>query len=429
MRQPEYLSVSPEKIINTSAEMADFFNIHFTTVADKIKSSLRVINDFDFTKLSQFVKTQLGSDDIKFSLPKIKAEEVATYLSKILSNKVAGVDGVSIVLLIIGIQEVAPSIAKLINLSFATEWFPARWKTARVAALHKAGELLDVNNYRPISVLPVLSKVIERHVHNCLSNYLSDNNLIYSNQSGFRKKFSTETALTHIVDSLLFNLDKNHVTGMGMVDYKKAFDMVDHSTLLKNLEEYGLEPNALSRFRSYLTDRKQLVTFKGQSSTARTVTTGEPQGSVLGPLLFVIFINDLPLYINMQVDLFADDTTHLASADYTCIDELKEKLSHEVSNVDDWTTAIKLLRDSLKTKIKTILITGKRLKTKLTTADQELHIELNGTHLEQVDHVKLLGLELDEELSFNYHVQSLSKKMSKRIGILNRIKSYLPRAE
>ena len=323
----------------------------------------------------------------------------------------------------------APSIAKLINLSFATERFPARWKTALVTALHKAGEVSDVNNYRPISVLPVLSKVIERHVNNCLYNYLSDNNLIYSNQSGFRKKISTETALTHIVDSLLFNLDKNHVTGMGMVDYKKAFDMVDHSTLLKNLEEYGLEPNALSRFRSYLTDRKQLVTFKGQSSTARTVTTGVPQGSVLGPLLFVIFINDLPLYINMQVDLFADDTTHLASADYTCIDELKEKLSHEVSNVDDWTTVIKLLRDSLKTKIKTILITGKRLKTKLTTADQELHIELNGTHLEQVDHVKLLGLELDEELSFNYHVQSLSKKISKRIGILNRIKSYLSRAE
>ena len=119
--------------------------------------------------------------------------------------------------------------------------------------------------------------------------------------------------------------------------------------------------------------------------------------------------------------------TLLASADYTCINELKDKLSREVSNVDDWATANKLPLNSLKTK--TILISGKRLKTKLTTADQELHIELNGTHLEQVDHVKLLGLELDAELSFNSHVQSLSKKMSKRIGILNRMKSYLPRAK
>lgn len=114
----------------------------------------------------------------------------------------------------------------------------------------------DVNNYRPISVLPVLSKIIERHVHDHLSEYLIVHDLIYKNQSGFRKQYSTETALAYIVDTLRFNLDKNHINGMVLVDYKKAFDMVDHVTLLSKL-----------RFKSYINNRIQLVSFKGQTST------------------------------------------------------------------------------------------------------------------------------------------------------------------
>lgn len=125
----------------------------------------------------------------------------------------------------------------------------------------------DVNNYRPISVLPVLSKIIERHVHDHLSEYLNVHDLIYKNQSGFRKQYSTETALAYIVDTLRFNLDKNHINGMVLVDYKKAFDMVDHVTLLSKLKANKLDRSTLLWFKSYINNRIQLVSFKGQTST------------------------------------------------------------------------------------------------------------------------------------------------------------------
>ena len=141
-----------------------------------------------------------------------------------------------------------------------------------MAALHKAGYMDDVNNDRPISVLPVLSKIIERHVHDHLSEYLNVHGLIYNNQSGFRKR----TALAYIVEILLFDLDKNHVNGMVLVDYKKAFDMVDHVTLRSKLEAYKLDRSTLLWFKSNLTDRTQLLSFKGEKSTVRTITAGMP---------------------------------------------------------------------------------------------------------------------------------------------------------
>ena len=138
-----------------------------------------------------------------------------------------------------------------------TAQFPSLRKTAKLKALRKAGELFDVNNCRQISALPVLSKVIERHVYNCLFKYLTDNSLIYANQSGFRQKFSTKIALIGILDLIMFDMDRNEVTGMVSVDYEKAFDMVDHSILIRKLEVYKLDTQALLWFTSYLNDRKQ----------------------------------------------------------------------------------------------------------------------------------------------------------------------------
>jgi len=151
---------------------------------------------------------------------------VKAYLPKIPANKATGIDVISCVLLRLGITELAPSIAKLVNLSLSTETFPCRWKQARVSAVSKAGNMDDVNNYRPISVLPVLSTIIWQHVHNHLSEYLTAHDLAYRNQSGFRKLHSKEMAIAYKVDTLLFNLGKNKINGMVLINYKKAFDMV-----------------------------------------------------------------------------------------------------------------------------------------------------------------------------------------------------------
>ena len=262
------------------------------------------------SKLINFVCSK-KDNNVLFSIPPITESKVIGWLKSINLHKACGIDKLSPRMLKLAAPIIAPSIAKLINHSFNTASFPQRWKTAKVSPLFKGGDSEDLNNYRPISVLPVLSKVIERHVHDSLSRYLCENNLIYSKQSGFRKLHSTETALIRIIDELLFNLDNNCVSGMILIDYCKAFDMVDHVILLDKLHAYGLDNTSLSWFQSYLSDRRQFVSMSEKESTTSIILHGVPQGSIiLGPLLFILFINDLPLHVSSaNTDLYVDDTT------------------------------------------------------------------------------------------------------------------------
>jgi hypothetical protein len=188
--------------------------------------------------------------------------------------------------------------------------------------------------------------------------------LIYARQSGFRSNHSTETALIKIADDLLFNLDNNCIIGMVMIDYRKAFDMVDHMLLLKKLAAYGVDNDALQWFGSYLNDRQQVVKLGNKHSSAAFIRHGLPQGSILGPLLFITFINDLPLYVtSSNVDLYADDTTLTSSTKFDTIDSLQETLNSSLADADSWATSNKLPINESKTKV--IVITGKRLHSKL----------------------------------------------------------------
>ena len=280
---------------------------------------------------------------------------------------------------------IAPSIARLINHSFQVSVFPSRWKTAKVTPLHKEGDLDDVSNYRPISVLPVLSKVIERHIDNALYNCLIDNQLIYHRQSGFRKDHSTETALIRIIDELLFNLDDNKVGGLVLVDYCKAFDMVGHAILLDKLNAYGVTGLSLEWFKSYLSERRQLVSLAGTKSDITTVRYGVPQGSILGPLLFIVFINDLPLHVSScKIDLYADDTTITSFADYRNMSSLQGSLNKAMSEVVCWALANKLPLNEKKTKV--LIITGKRLSSKIDYAPE---VSIGSTKLTNVSSAKL----------------------------------------
>ena len=172
-------------------------------------------------------------------------------------------DKISAKILKIAAPVIAQSISKLLNCSIELGVFPDRWKIAKVTPLFKSGERDDINNCRPVSVLPVLSKILERHVHIHLYEYFNVNNLLYAHQSGFRRYHGRETALIRIIDQMLFDLDKNRVSGLVFIDYRKAFDMVDHEILMANLKAYGMSDGSVTWFQSYLCDRQQFVSIGG----------------------------------------------------------------------------------------------------------------------------------------------------------------------
>ena len=303
--------------------------------------------------------------------------------------------------------------------------FQAAWNVAKVI-FEGNGSKNDKNNYRPISVLPILCKILENHLCEYLCNLLQENNLLHDLQSGFRKSHSTETALIRLVDQLLLNLDNDKITGLVFIDYnsREAFDLIDHQLLLSKLKVLGVNETFLPLFRDYLSGRSQYVTIDGCHSTKRSVTLGVPQGSILGPILFLVFINDLPEALQHCVaDIYADDTTISHSAHYQAApNAVSEGLQEDIVEVLNWSSSNKLLLNESKTK--SMLVTGKRLVKKMEHSTLQLH--LKSSELNQVHSHKLLGVTIDSQLSFDQHVDGLCKKLAQRVAVLRKIRRSLP---
>ena len=173
---------------------------------------------------------------------------------------------------------IADEVTFICNHSITNSVFPSKWKEAKVTPLHKNGPHEEVNNYRPVSILPVLSKVLEKHVHESLSDFLHEYNLLHKTQSGFRTQHSCETAFVNMIDSWLNALDNGKMVGVMLVDFKKAFNFVDHQILINKLKVYGIKDDALSRFDTYLVNRKQQVAINDCKSDFKKITYGSPKG-------------------------------------------------------------------------------------------------------------------------------------------------------
>ena len=291
-------------------------------------------------------------------------------------------------------REILQYIARtcLRNESISTEQFPSVWKEAKVKPLFRTGNKEDVNNYRPISILPTLSKLIEKWVERQFSQYLNDFNLLHKSQSGFRPKHSTESALIWITDSWLKAINEGNMVGCVLVDFRKAFDLVDHKILLKKLKCYKCKTSCLSWFESYLQNRTQRVCQNDNLSEAADVIHGVPQGSILGPLLFLLFINDLPLYLQNTftiVDLYADDTTiYFSNADKLV---LEKNLQSSLNCLQKWCRENGMILYIDKTKV--MLIASRQKRTVL--GDTILNLQYNDIDIKMTTSDKVLGIYVD----------------------------------
>jgi retron-type reverse transcriptase len=265
-------------------------------------------------------------------------------------GKAVGLDGISPKLLRMGAPAIAAPLTSILNLSISTGIFPEEWKVARVVPIHKKGSLQDRGNFRPVSILCTLSKLLERHIHIAFYDFLKQFNLLHLAQSGFRNLFSCETALLNIVNKWTTAIDNDYMNGVILLDLRKAFDLIDHDLLLHKLKLYKCSNNTIKWFSSYLKGRSQCTVFKGKLSDKLPINTGVPQGSILGPLLFILFINDLPMVLEASdADMYADDSTLTAQAQ--SVPELEQKLTVDADIVSEWCADNHMAANATKTKV------------------------------------------------------------------------------
>ena len=240
-------------------------------------------------------------------------------------------------------------ISVLISKSLSTGHFPDSMKVARIVPLKKPGDPTDMGNYRPISILPIISKVFEKVVHSQLYRYLNHKKILYANQYGFRPKTSTTQAIINHTQYLYDSIDAGNYIISIFLDFAKAFDTVDHNILLSKLHFYGIRGVAHACFQSYLFNGKQYTTVNGHTSVTSTITHGVPQGSIVGPLLFLIYINDLPNASFFRYTLYADDSTLSTAIDSKCVYSSAYHINKELSNINRWLSANKMAINPSKT--------------------------------------------------------------------------------
>ena len=397
------------EILDNPHEIAEGFNTFFSSIGQKLQGSIDPCPGSPLAFINvcnnQVTEAELTNHN-----------ELIQIITN-MKNVGAGMDNINGKLFKLTYKSIIHHIVHLLNCCLRVGIFPKKLKIAVIKPIFKSGERANMNNYRPISILPYLSKVLEKIIHLRMMNHITNNEIISSSQFGFRKGHSTYMPLLILQDKIMGGFENNKLTCGIYLDLKKAFDTVDHSILLSKLNAYGFSDKFLHLIKSYLNDRYQCVEHQNIKSCMQNITIGVPQGSILGPLLFILYINDLPNVCEQASTLlYADDTAIFFQSDNA--GELQNMLNSNLPMLCKWFQINKLSLNASKSFFQLYNISNQNIK---------IDVSLNGVIIEHADTVRYLGMLIDTNLKWKSHVDHIAAILSRNVGIMNRSKFFLGR--
>ena len=391
------------RLTTDPAIIADEFNKYFVNIGPSLYNeihSTRSYSDYLIDKTSH-----------RFKFDPVNEDHISSIINKLKPKSSTGHDNISNKLIKSAKHILIKPLVLIINQSLNRGIFPSQLKLSKVKPLFKKNDKTQFSNYRPISLLPSISKIFEYVIFNQVSSYLNNHNLLTSHQFGFRAGHSTELAALKLVNYLIAEMNNGQCPINIYMDLSKAFDTLDHSILLKKLEYYGICGLENKLLCNYLSNRHQYVEYNRTSSSTRSISTGVPQGSILGPLLFLIYINDLPKASTLfDMLMYADDTTLYCNIN-TLINE--SIINDELDKIKIWLSANKLSLNIGKTKYVIYHSINKQIIYP--------NLKISNIEIERVQQFNYLGLLLDNHLQWKLHIDHISSKISKVTGIMYKL--------
>ena len=397
------------RLITDKKEICDGFNSFFINIGPSLSKNIPSVNKLP----CEFMKNRIDNEMI---MEEVMEDEVKAII-KNLKDSSSGWDSISSSVVKSTSEGIITPLTHVFNLSVIKGVFPSELKIARVVPIFKSGDPLLFSNYRPVSILPLFSKILERLMYSRLLAFVNENRLLYSYQFGFRFGHSPNLAMIILIDKISNALENGeYVLGL-FLDFSKAFDTVNHSILYQKLEFYGIRGSSLDLFKSYLSQRVQFIEYVDSKSDEQEIVCGVPQGSILGPLLFLLYINDLAhVSSKLFALLFADDSNLFISG--TNLNDMINTMNEEMVKIVEWLHVNKL---SLNLK-KTHFIIFRKARKKVEVSQ---NIIIDNVIISRTNKTKFLGVIIDELLSFQQHIMYIKAKVAFGLVILYKTKKYL----
>ena len=402
---------------DTNLVLCGFRDYYSNLAGNLLKKLPKPPNKFTLNIVFQHYKGIIQSDS--FNLATVSENTILTIFKNTKVSKAAGLDSLSGRFLKDGAKVLAKPITDICNPSITSGKVPDSCKLAKLKQIYKKGSLTEASNYRPISLLPLISKVIEKVIHDQSSAFLDSRNLFYNYQSGFPKNHSTGFCLSFLNDKILKGFERGLITGMILIGLQKAFDTIDHDILLQKLYAIGFSNHSVNWFRSYLINRTFLINLGNVFSQPACVSSGVPQGSILGHLLFLIYINDMSQTVKCNLFLYADDTC--LACQHKDINEIEKQLNKDFQSICDWFVDNKLSIHFGNDKTKSILFASKFKIKKV----RKLNIKYGNMQIKQHSKVKYLGCMLDETMFGETMALSVINKINNKLKFLHRKNRFL----